>query len=192
MTGQRTGSLVAATFGLVYVIVNSAELSEPVTNSLRVLAVVVFAAVVVASARGRSPGATASSTDRARPTPYRRAFWGVVAAEAATLWGGLLVLNRFLDLPDAGVGWVSIVVGVHFFALAVVFDQTFFHLLGVTITACGAVALVLAVTGWGPAQAAAVVGGVAPGAVLLTAGWWGVRRSPTEDGSSGRSPLVKA
>lgn len=187
MAGQRTGSLVAASFGVVYVMVNSGGLSDSVASSLRALAVVVFAAVVAAATLGCSRATTAFSTSGAQPTVYGRVFWGVVAAEAAALWGGLLVLNRFFDLPEAGVAWVSIVVGVHFFALAVVFDQAFFHVLGVAITACGAVALLLAVTGWGVAQAPAVVGGVVPGAVLLSAGWWGVRRSPTEDDSSGGS-----
>jgi hypothetical protein len=50
---------------------------------------------------------------------------------------GLAVLNGPLDAPQAGVAWVSLVVGVHFFALAVAFAEPFFHRLGGAITVCG-------------------------------------------------------
>ncbi|HET6562512.1 MAG TPA: hypothetical protein VFG72_11610 [Marmoricola sp.] len=179
MPGQVTGSLVAATFGLIYVFVNSAALADSVAQPLRGLAVVVFALVVATAGRSRSH----SAEERTTGYPlYRSAFWGVVAAESIALMAGVVVLNRWFEELHAGVAWVSIVVGVHFFALAVVFKQRFFNVLGVAITCCGVVAMALAIGGSGAATVAAV-GGVVPGGVLLASGWWGVlRRTPEEPG----------
>lgn len=42
------------------------------------------------------------------------------------------------------MAWTSVVVGVHFFALATVSGQRFLHVLGATITVCGAAGLALA------------------------------------------------
>lgn len=99
----------------------------------------------------------------------------VVAAEAGALFGGLAVLNGVLGLPQAGVAWVSVVVGLHFFPLAAVFRQPYFHLLGAIITGCGAVGLVLVAVG-ADETPIAVVSGVLPGVVLLMFAWWGARR----------------
>ena len=59
---------------------------------------------------------------------------------------GLAVLNGRLHAPQAAVTWVSLVVGVHFLALAVLWKLAFFHWLGAAIALCGAVGLVLAAT----------------------------------------------
>jgi hypothetical protein len=85
-----------------------------------------------------------------------------------------------------------VVVGVHFFALAVVFGARFFHVLGGMITACGVTGLVLAIAGAGIA-AISLAAGVIPGAVLLGFGWWGARRAdpaagPIEPGHASLKP----
>ncbi len=174
LRGQRTGSLIGAIFGLIYVLVNAGPLRPAMGLPLRVAGGVAFAAVVVALLRGRT-----SEPAAAEPTSsdagFGRAYWLVVAAEVAALAGGLAVLNGPLNAPQAGVGWVSFVVGVHFFPLAVVFGLPFFHRLGAAITACGAAGLTLAAVGASDAAIAAV-SGIVPGALLLAAAWHGASR----------------
>lgn len=172
MRGQQLGSMIAAVFGLIYVLVNTGPLPTGVALPLRVLAGIGFLAVLVSAYRPRTAG-----TPAPEGTGFGRAYWLVVAAEVIALFAGLAVVNGPLDAPQAGVAWVSTVVGVHFFALAVVFRDRFFHGLGAAVTLCGLVGLVLAATGTGEAPIA-VISGVVPGALLLASGWWGTRRSP--------------
>ena len=117
----------------------------------------------------------------------------MVAAEVVALFLGVRILNGPLGLPRAGVAWVSLVVGVHFFALAVVLGRRFFYWLGGVITACGVVGLVLAVTGAG-AAAIALASGVLPGAVLLGFAWWGAHRTARAAGhiESGSASLASS
>jgi len=57
---------------------------------------------------------------------------------------------------------------MHFFGLAIIWKQRFFHWLGASIAVCGALGLALAATGASEAAIAAT-GGVLPGALLLAA-----------------------
>ncbi len=77
---------------------------------------------------------------------------------------------------EAGVAWVSFVVGVHFVALGAVFREPLFHWLGGAIGACGLVGLALAAAGAGT-ESVAVVSGIVPGTLLLASGWWGARQA---------------
>lgn len=178
MPGQRIGSLIAAAFGLIYVLVNAGPLPAAWTLTLRVLAAVAFVAVLVAAFRAGVPSRGRGGQEQ---RVFGRGYWFVVAAEFTALYVGARVLSGPLDAPEAGVAWVSLVVGVHFHALAVVFGQRFFHWLGGVIAACGVIGLVLAATGVGDATIA-LVSGVLPGAVLLGFGWWGAHRTqPTTE-----------
>src|SRR5262249_27780105 len=73
---------------------------------------------------------------------------------------------RGVGLGAATIGWVSIVVGVHFIALAVVWRVSLFRPLGIAIALCGAAAIAVAAGGAGDGWIAAVGGGI-PGGVLL-------------------------
>lgn len=170
MKGQKLGSLIAAVFGLIYVLVNTGPLPPGVGIPLRVLGGIAFAALLVALYRGPDHGA------QGRTGHFGRGYWLVVAAEVAALAAGLGVLNGLLDAPQAGVAWVSFVVGVHFFALAIVFGDSFFHWLGGAITVCGLAGLGLVVAGAAEAPVAAI-SGVLPGILLLASGWWGAYRT---------------
>ncbi|HEU4674672.1 MAG TPA: hypothetical protein VFS29_01700 [Motilibacteraceae bacterium] len=176
MRGNLLGSSIAAVFGLVYVAVNTGPLPAPVAWPLRALALLAFLAVAVAVARRRGRD-DASGASAGGVLGLGRAYWTVVLVEALALFGGVRVLSGPLGRPEAGVAWVSLVVGVHFFALAVVFGQPSFHLLGAAVTACGAVGMVLALSG-APVGLVDLVAGVLPGALLLAAAWWGAHREP--------------
>lgn len=175
MPGQIVGSLIGASFGMVYVFVNSGSLPTPVRWVAWLLAAGAFVAVVIAAVglARRTPAVEDREVGRGFPKSY----WLVVAIEAVALIGGAQLLSGPLDLPEAGVAWVSVVVGVHFIPLAVIFRQPFFHWLGAAIAGCGAVGIVLALLGSG-ALPIDLVAGIVPGALLLAFGWWGVHRSP--------------
>lgn len=171
MPGQRIGSTIAAVFGLIYVVVNSAELPAAVAWSLRGLAVIAFAAILF-SVWKRSGVHPISERAGHRANPFGRRYWLVVAAEVVALFGGLRVLTGPLDHPEGGVAWVSFVVGVHFFALAKVFAAPFFNWLGTALTVCGVLGLMLTFSG-ASAASIAIVAGIIPGGILLGFAWWG-------------------
>lgn len=188
MPGQHIGSLIAAAFGLVYVEVNARSLPGEATWTLRVLALVLLLATVVLALRTRRlmaasddpvvPGGGAGSG----PAPFGARYWAIVVVEFALIFAGVRVLSGPLERPYAGVAWVSLVVGLHFFVLARHFRVAFFTLLDYVITACGGVGLALALATASPAIVA-VVAGVVPGFVLLGSAAWGVsRRAPATPG----------
>jgi hypothetical protein len=165
--GERLGITVGTAFGLVFVLVNAGPLPAAVATVLRVAAVVAFVGVQLAL---RRPADAAPAAEPARPM-YGRGYRLVVVVEVVALFGGLQVVARVLDAPEAGVAWVATVVGLHFVALAVVWQQSSLHLLGGALTVCGVAGLALSVTGSSQA-AVSTVGGVLPGVVLLVGGAW--------------------
>ncbi len=74
-------------------------------------------------------------------------YWLVVVAEVGAIAAGLVVLNGPLHAPQAAVAWIALVVGIHFIALAVVWNLLFFNGLGAALMLCGVAGLVLAATG---------------------------------------------
>lgn len=92
----------------------------------------------------------------------------VVALEALALFGGLAVLRPIE--PAAALGWIALVVGVHFLPLAGLWPEGRTQLLWIAslMSALGVLGLVLAFTVH-DAVLVAVVSGVGSGLVLL--GW---------------------
>lgn len=178
---QQLGITIGTAFGLAYVLVNSGALPSAVATVLRVLAVLTFIGVQVAMRRGPADGG--SAPDGAVRQRFGRGFWTVAFFEVVAVIGGIQVLSRVFDLPDAGVAWVSVVVGVHFNALALVWRESSLHVLAGVLTLLGVAGLVLAFAG---ASAATVVtvGGVLPGFWLLCGGAMAVAAS--------RAPLQQA
>lgn len=178
MRGQNLGSLIAAVFGLIYVLVNSGQLPTVAAVPLRVLAALAFFGVLVLIRRSRPVPDPGSGTQAEPGGPvFGAKYWLIVAIEVAALAAGLAGLNGPLDAPQAGVAWVSVVVGLHFFPLGALFREPFFYWLAAAITVCGVAGLVMAAIGAAEAPIA-VVSGVVPGALLLAAGLWGARRNP--------------
>lgn len=175
---EKLGSLIGAAFGLVFVLANTGSLPGPVAGVLRVLAVAAAVAVIVL-VRRPSPALQGAGGG------FGRGYWLVVGAEVVALFGGLAVLNGPLQAPQAAVAWVALVVGLHFTALAVVWREPAFFVLGAAMAACGAVGLGLAALGSG-AVPIDVVAGVVPGGLLLAAALWGVTGGPARR----RSPVA--
>jgi hypothetical protein len=129
---------------------------------VRVLALAAVAAVVVIAVRHR---------DRPWPPPTGENPFGaryrlIVAVEIVAIFGGLALLNGPLDASEGAVGWIALVVGVHFFALAAAWRRAFPRWLGAALVLCGGTSLVLAAAG-AATSAIDFTGGVLSGAVLL-------------------------
>ena len=135
--------------------------------------VVAFAGLAAMLARDRGLRPAARPADRGG---FGGSYWLVVAGEAVAIVAGALLLNGPAGLPRAVVAWVSVVVGVHFLALATIWRFPPFRLLGAGIALCGAAGLTAAAVGAAPAVIAAT-GGVLPGILLLAASYWGATAS---------------
>ncbi|MFG2710797.1 hypothetical protein ACGFX2_09525 [Streptomyces goshikiensis] len=172
MTKERTGRIIGASFGLAFIQVNAGALPVAAGIALRVLAAAAFVGLLVALRRTPAPAPRPDAVAAAAPAVhFGRGYRYVVAAEAAVGVAGIVVINNLLHAPRATVGWIALVVGLHFFGLAVVWRMPALHRLGAGLSACGAAGLVLAAAG-APQAALAAVAGVLPGALLLGSAWW--------------------
>ncbi|MFI8828560.1 hypothetical protein [Streptomyces sp. NPDC053431] len=189
MRRDRVGRLVGAAFGLVFIQANVGALPAHVASPLRVLAVAAFVALVVFGRRPVAAGTATTAVTGAGSEPgsgagsepgtasFGRRYWYVVAAEVLGLAAGLVVIARVLHAPEASVGWIAFVVGVHFFGLAAAWRRPSLHLLGAGIAVCGAAGLALA-AGGASTSVIRLTAGVLPGVLLLaSAGWAGRPRA---------------
>ncbi|WP_106402260.1 hypothetical protein [Actinocorallia populi] len=173
MSPDRLGLVIGATFGLVWVEVNAGAAPSPVDLVLRVLGALVFAGILAALWRARGPRPAGGAQ---RPG-FGRGFWLVVAVEAIAFFGGNLLLNGPLGLPEGVVAWIAVVVGVHFVALARVWGERSVGWVGGGVALLGAVGLGMAVAGVSD-DGIALTAGVGTGIVLLGGcGWAALRGS---------------
>jgi uncharacterized membrane protein len=160
------GSLVAITFGTVFVLANSGGLARPWPLVVRLTGLSVAALLIsglVLVARRGSRATTAPVSDF-----VDRRYWLIVALEAAALFGGLAVINGVLHRSAVAVAWVALVVGVHFFGLARIWRMPLYHRLGAAMTVLSAAGFLSYALG-GPAAMVALVAGVGSGAALYAA-----------------------
>jgi hypothetical protein len=175
MTAMRrlSGLLVGAVGGAVFVLVNAqSPLTGPVVGVLRVLACVAAASVL-------AMWFMAARQERRNPGPpegrkmVNRGYVIVVAAEVVLLFGGLQVLRALGQPPEMNVGWVALVVGVHFIALAPAWKTWSIAIPGTVLALLGAVGILMALAGepaWVP-FISGVLSGVALLALTVTYGW---------------------
>ncbi|MEV6973100.1 hypothetical protein [Kitasatospora sp. NPDC093806] len=174
MTSNQTARLIGAIFGLAFIMVNAAALPTAVGIPLRVLAILAFLRLFTMLRRSRTAQAAATAT--ARPSVFGRGYRLVVVAEVAAGVAGLFVLSHVLHTPQAAVGWIALVVGVHFFGLAAVWRMPSVNRLAAAMSVCGAVGLALAFAD-APRAAIAAVAGIVPGVLLLASVWWALREA---------------
>jgi len=164
--GFAAGTVVALTFGTVFVLVNSGGLPAPWPLVIRVIGLLVAALLVVALVlvvrRGSSvaPGPVPGFVDRR--------YWVIVSLEAGALFGGLAVLNGVLHGEAVSVAWVALIVGVHFFGLARIWRMPLFHWLGTAIAILSLAGFLIYALG-GSAAMVGLVAGVGSGAALYAA-----------------------
>lgn len=169
-TGRFIGSTIGLVFGVVFVLANTGELAPGPRLALRVAAAVVAVVLAVGTVRQLRRAGTDAGPERGRGG-FDRRYAAIVAAEVVALAAGLAVVNGVLQAPRFAVAWVAFVVGVHFFALARIWDLRLFTGLGVVVAALGVAGAVAGFAGAGPAVIG-VISGVLSGAALFV--WVGL------------------
>jgi hypothetical protein len=173
----RTAVLIGGVFGFVYLAINAGSLPAPAALATRVTAVAAFAGLLALLRRVRvaRPGETPARAG------FGRGYWLVVAGEIVAGLAGVIALNGPVGAPQAVVAWVTLVVGVHFYALGAVWRLASYAWLATAVAACGAAGLALAAHG-ASTTAIATVAGIGPGAILLAASYARLLRgSPSRD-----------
>lgn len=165
VTGPPTyvGHVIGASFGLVFVGVNSSPLMPALRLAICLLAAASFGLVVAGWVKTLRTG-------RQQPSPatsdrFDRTYWLIVAIEAVALFAGLAVISRIE--PAANLGWIALVVGLHFIALARVWPAGRADMLGIAIAmiALGIVGLVVAFFS-GRVEPVMIIAGVGSGVGL--------------------------
>ena len=158
------GHVIAASFGLVFVVLNSSGLDTALRLLICICAVV--ASAVVLAAFVRTAHAVSRQTSREDVVGFTGRFWLIVAIEAAALFGGLAVINA--TEPAAALGWIPVVVGLHFIPLSRLWPAGRAELLfvGLAMTLLWSVGLVIAFSTH-RSPMVLIVSGVSSGVVLL-------------------------
>ncbi|BCY08150.1 hypothetical protein [Actinoplanes sp. L3-i22] len=183
-SGLLTGSMIALSFGTVFVMVNSGGLAGPWPLVIRVAGVLVAVALFAGVLRvarlatvGARPGDVVGFTDRR--------YWYAVAGEVVALFGGLYVINQVLAAPEVAVAWVAVVVGVHFFPLAWAWRMPVYHWLGAAMTLLGVAGFVA--HGLGASDGVVgLIAGVGSGAALYAAVAAGIQDARGRARAAGR------
>lgn len=140
-SGIYVGHLIGASFGVVFIVRNGGLLGGPAQLIASVLAAIAVTVVLIAFIatirRGERPPA--------RDLPRSHvAFWVIVALEVVLLFGGLALLN--VIEPAANVGWIALIVGLHFLAFTLwwIPGQRELVVIGAIMVALGVAGLAIA------------------------------------------------
>ncbi|MEU3686883.1 DUF7010 family protein [Streptomyces narbonensis] len=152
---RRRGAIVLAVFGLVWALAGgSGVAAAPVPVVLGVVAAVVTAGAVVVAFRG-----TKGPVNRLvrLPEKWNRGVGLVNGAELLAIFAVIAASNASGRPEFIPVG-ICLVVGLHFFPLARLFDQPQYTWTAVLLTALALVGLVVLAAGSGAETVRAVVG----------------------------------
>lgn len=156
------GHVIGGSFGLVFILVNGGLVPIAARWALSVVSVLAFVFVLVVFVRS-----TTSQGGQSRPAVgFTGRYWLVVAGEAILLFGGLAILRPIE--PATALGWIALIVGIHFVPLALLWREGRRELLtiGSLMVGLGLVGLALAFsTSDGPLVS--LISGVGSGVVLL-------------------------
>lgn len=177
-SGLLTGSMVALSFGTVFVLVNSGGPPSPWPTVIRVAGILTAVALLIGVLRVRRL-ATAGRPGDVNGLVDRR-YWYAVAGEVVALFGGLYVINQVLEAPELAVAWVAVVVGVHFFPLAWAWRMPMYHWLGAAMTLLGLAGFLAHALGASDAVVA-LIAGVGSGAALYAAVAAGIQDTRRRD-----------
>jgi hypothetical protein len=170
----RRGVLVLALFALAWALVGASGLPTGAAWALRIVAVMLVAAAIAAAYRPAAVGAV--ERERRLPGGWRRRV-GIVNVTQFVVIALVVVVFIAAGRPEFVPPVVCLVVGVHFFPLARLFDQPQYTWTasGLCLVACAG--LLVLVTGPGPAPSRVVVGIGATATLLATAGHLAARRT---------------
>ena len=187
LPGMVLGSLIALSFGTVFVVVNSGGLSDPWPLVIRATAAAVAVALLAGLFRALRTAAAPAATARGTGFTDHR-YWIIVGAEVIALFGGLAVINGIVERPAIAAAWVAVVVGVHFFGLAFAWRMPMFHWLGAAMTALGVAGFLVYAAGGG-AAAVGLVSGVDSGFLLYAMVAVALRQTATGRTGARRTPV---
>ncbi len=171
---RAIASVIGGIAGAAYIVINASPLGEPTAAALRILAVAALVWVLAQAWRWRA----STPQTRAGRAGFGTAYWAVVALEVALIFGGRALIVGPLDEPRDLAPWLSLVVGLHFFAFVKIFHKTTYLWLGLLVSVSAIVAFILVGSGATPA-AVAVFAAIIPGIVLLAFGVIRVPGAPT-------------
>jgi hypothetical protein len=170
---RRRGTLILALFALLWAVVGASGLPTGAAWAVGIAAVVLAAAAIALAFRGGGEG----SPERARRQPegwYRHV--GLVNVAQFVAIAVVVALAMALGAPQFVPPVVCLVVGLHFFPLARLFDQPQYTWAAAGLCVAAAAGLVLLAVGPGFAASRAVIGIAAAGTLLATALHLAVRR----------------
>lgn len=158
------GHVVGGSFGVAFIVANSAPMPAVLRGFFIVAAAAVLMLTVYAFGRGVSNGSVVRPEEG--DEGFNRPYWILVAIEAVALVGGMRLLIDWQ--PSAVVGWIALVVGLHFLGLARLWKSgsTEITLIAIALTILGVVGLVISFTADSLA-AVGLVSGVGSGVALL-------------------------
>ena len=163
--GFVVGSVVAISFGTVFVLVNSGGVPAPWPLVIRVIGLLVAALLVAGLVLVVRRGSTVTP---ASASGFDHRYWLIVALEAGALFGGLAVINGVLHGTAVSVAWVALVVGVHFFGLARIWRMPLYYWLGAAMAILSLAGFLIYALG-GSAAIVGLVAGVGSGTALYAA-----------------------
>ena len=199
MIARFAGFFVASVFGLAFVLINSGPPLPPsVTAVVRALAVGAAIAVVVLALLCVRKESRAAVGSGGGPGAQRfGVFFGVVTTiEVLLIIGGAQTISRLENVPDqAGVAWVTLVVGLHFFPLAWYWKMPeIFYVAGYG-TVLGGIGLTMALLGhpdWVPLVSGVVTGvGFLLGPLVVLVLMLRGTEAPAVSSQAGSSPSPK-
>ncbi|GAA1459560.1 hypothetical protein NE857_02200 [Nocardiopsis exhalans] len=164
MIARFAGFFVASVFGLAFVLINSGPPLPPAVSmgvrGLAVAAAVAIVGLVVLRVRKEN---RSEEGDAPPGAPRFGAFFGVVTTiEVLLIIGGAQTISRLDAVPDqAGVAWVALIVGLHFFPLAWYWKQPEILYVAGYGTVLGGIGLAMALLGhpdWVPLVSGVVTG----------------------------------
>ncbi|MEU4390251.1 hypothetical protein [Kribbella sp. NPDC023855] len=160
-SGTQPGHVVGASFGLVFVILNTQRLGTPGRPIAVALAVVAMAIVLASFVRTLRQGKPERPENQSA-----RGYFVIVALEVVALFGGLAVINKVE--PSAVTPWIALVVGLHFVAFSIWWlrGQREMLAIGLLMVALAVVGGVLVLT-QDDRSLVALVSGFGSGVVLL-------------------------
>ena len=170
-------SVVGGIGGALFIMINASPFSPVTSTILRIVAVGALAWVLVRAWQFRD------RHHSGRRSGFGRAYWMIVALEAVLIFGGRAVIVGLLDTPSTFLPWLSLAVGLHFFAFVLLWHKQVYFWLGLLVTTSAIAAFVLVAIGGAPA-AVVVFSAMIPGATLLTAGVAGVETAAAHGGWS--------
>jgi hypothetical protein len=170
-TLRRRGILVLALFAILWAVVGASGLPSDLASGARIAGVIISAAIIAVAFR---PGRPMAERRRNQPDGWYRRVGLINLVQAAAI--ALVVLGFITaQVPQLVPPVVCVIVGLHFFPLARLFDQPQYLWTAAGGCAAGIAGLLLLIAGAGFETSRTVVGLGAAVTLWLTTVWLALR-----------------